>query len=58
MQGLSIIIIANVDYHPVYGLTLIISEIDGTCTIGERELEKQRTFQRLTSDILSWHRIG
>ena len=51
-SGLSIVVNAFVDYHPLYGLTLIISEIDSSCKIGERELEKQRTLSRLMQEGL------
>ena len=51
-SGLSIVVNAFVDYHPLYGLTLVISEIDSSCKIGERELEKQRTLSRLMQEGL------
>lgn len=51
-MGMSITVLASVDYHPLYGLTLIISEIDSSCEIGERELEKMRTMKRLQEEEL------
>ncbi len=50
--GLSITVNAFVDYHPLYGLTLIINEIDTSCAVGERELERQRTLERLIKEGL------
>ncbi len=50
--GLSITVNAFVDYHPLYGLTLVISEIDTSCAVGERELERQRTLERLIKEEL------
>ena len=41
------VVCAKVEYHPVYGLSLSISEIDPVFTIGQRELEKQRTIKVL-----------
>ncbi len=48
--GLSITANVSVDYHSVYGLTLIINEIDTSCALGERELERRRTLERLVKD--------
>ncbi len=48
--GLSITANVSVDYHPVYGLTLIINEIDTSCALGERELERRRTVERLLKE--------
>lgn len=50
--GMSITVLASVDYHPIFGLTLIIGEIDSSCDIGERELEKIRTLARLKEENL------
>ncbi len=50
--GLSITVNASVDYHPVYGLTLVINEIDTSCALGERELERRRTLERLVREGL------
>ena len=46
--GITVVLKAKVEYHPVYGLSLSISAIDPVFTIGQRELEKQRTIASLT----------
>ena len=50
--GLSVVVRAKVEYHPQYGLTLIISDIDASFTIGRRELEKKETIKKLTDSGL------
>ena len=50
--GMSVVVKAEVDFHPVYGLSLNISDIDTTFATGEREKEKQRTIKRLTDEGL------
>ena len=36
------------DYHPQYGLSLNITDIDPSFSIGLRELEKKETIRKLT----------
>lgn len=45
--GMTVVVKVVVDYHPVYGLALEILELDPNFTLGQRELEKQRTIAEL-----------
>jgi len=49
-KGLSIVVKAKVNYHPVYGLSLNIFDIDSNFTIGQRELERRATIARLEKE--------
>lgn len=48
--GMKILVKCSVNYHPVYGLSLVISDIDPTYTIGEVERLKQQTIARLEKE--------
>lgn len=50
--GITIVVLAKVEYNPQYGLSLIISDIDPNFSIGQRELEKQETINKLTESGL------
>lgn len=50
--GISVVLLAKVDYHPVYGLSLTIKEIDQAYSIGQAKLEKQRNIEKLKSEQL------
>lgn len=49
-RGLNILVCVQVSYSPVYGLSLVISDIDPSFTIGEQELARQRTIKRLQEE--------
>jgi len=49
-EGIHILFRAMVKYHPVYGLSLQISDIDPTYTLGEMAREKLETITRLKKD--------
>lgn len=49
-EGIHILFRAMVKYHPVYGLSLQISDIDPTYTLGEMAREKLETIDRLKKD--------
>ena len=49
-RGMMILIKAQVQYTPLYGLSLIISDIDPSYTVGEQELKRQKTIQRLRDE--------
>lgn len=49
-EGIHILFRAMVKYHPVYGLSLQISDIDPTYTLGEMAREKLETINRLKKD--------
>jgi exodeoxyribonuclease VII large subunit len=49
-EGIHILFRAMVKYHPVYGLSLQISDIDPTYTLGEMAREKLETINRLKKE--------
>jgi exodeoxyribonuclease VII large subunit len=49
-NGIKILVKAEVNFHEVYGLSLIIHDIDPTYTIGELEQQKQKIIQQLEND--------
>ncbi len=48
--GMKLLFHCSVSFHSVYGLSLVIDQIDATYTIGESELQRQQTIERLTQD--------
>ncbi len=48
--GMEVVVLASVEYHPVYGLSLVIEDIDSAYSLGQRELERRRTIERLTEE--------
>jgi exodeoxyribonuclease VII large subunit len=48
--GMKILIKAKVEYHEIYGLSLIISDIDPSFTIGEMALKRQMIIKRLEEE--------
>lgn len=48
--GLSVVVLAQVEYHPVYGISLNITDIDTDFSIGLREQEKRKNIERLEKD--------
>ncbi|MBQ0016215.1 MAG: exodeoxyribonuclease VII large subunit [Bacteroidales bacterium] len=46
--GMSVVIAVSVEYHALYGLSLIILDIDTAYSLGLREQERQATIKRLT----------
>lgn len=51
-DGITILCLAKVDFHPVHGLSLHISDIDPVFSLGELEKEKQETISRLKAEGL------
>ena len=49
-EGISILFRASVTYHPVYGLSLQVHEIEPAFTLGEMALEKTRTIEKLRNE--------
>ena len=49
-DGITVLLYAMVDFHPTYGLTLKISDIDPSFTLGELEREKQESIQKLKTE--------
>ncbi|MCQ2118690.1 MAG: exodeoxyribonuclease VII large subunit [Bacteroidales bacterium] len=51
-SGMEILARISVTYHPVYGLTLTIDDIDPEFTLGAAERQRKLTIQRLTDEGL------
>ena len=49
-EGLSILIKGNLEYHPIYGLSFVISDIDPGYTIGDIARKRNEIIQRLTKE--------
>ena len=49
-KGLHVLLKAQVSFSPVYGLSLNILDIDPSFTVGELELRRQKTIERLKGD--------
>lgn len=48
--GLKIMVLAQVNFHEVYGYSLNITDIEPTFTIGDLELKRRETINRLITD--------
>lgn len=51
-EGMVILVEVQVNYSQLYGFSLIINDIDPEYTIGQKELERQRTIERLQREGL------
>ncbi|MBO4566124.1 MAG: exodeoxyribonuclease VII large subunit, partial [Bacteroidales bacterium] len=51
-EGLSLIFQVSVSYSELYGLSLIVEDIDVGAVLGEAELARRRTIERLTQEGL------
>jgi len=49
-DGINILFLAKVNYHPVHGISLVISSIDPSYTLGDLEREKLETINRLKEE--------
>ena len=49
-RGIVILVRVSVTYHELYGLSLQITDIDPSYTLGDMELRKQQTIAKLKSD--------
>jgi len=49
-SGLKILVKAKVEYHELYGLSLVISDIDPSYTLGEMEIKRQLIIKRLEEE--------
>lgn len=49
-RGIVVLVRVTVNYHELYGLSLQITDIDPSYTLGDMELRKQQTIARLKSD--------
>ncbi len=50
--GMTILALSQVNYSELYGLSLVIEDIEPQFTLGEAELEKRRTLGKLKADGL------
>ncbi len=50
MSGMHVLLKVLVQYSPVYGLTLNITDIDPSFTVGELEMQRQRVIKRLQQE--------
>lgn len=48
--GMSVLLRVQVQYSALYGLSLVVYDIDPSFTVGELELERQRTIARLQEE--------
>jgi exodeoxyribonuclease VII large subunit len=49
-EGLKILVKTKVEYHEIYGLSLIITDIDPAFTIGELAIKRQQVIKRLEEE--------
>jgi len=49
-KGLSILFLASVNFHPVYGLSLNIKNIDPSYTLGDMAIKRKKILQHLKND--------
>jgi exodeoxyribonuclease VII large subunit len=49
-EGLKILVRAKIDYHEIYGLSLVINDIDPAFTIGEMALKRQMILKKLEEE--------
>ena len=51
-EGMMILVEVQVNYSQLYGFTLVINDIDPEYSLGLKELERQRTIERLSQEGL------
>lgn len=51
-EGMMILVEVQVNYSQLYGFTLVINDIDPEYSLGLKELERQRTMERLSQEGL------
>jgi exodeoxyribonuclease VII large subunit len=49
-EGIKILVRAKIEYHEIYGLSLVISDIDPSYTLGEMALKRQQILKRLEEE--------
>ncbi|MBQ0024676.1 MAG: exodeoxyribonuclease VII large subunit [Bacteroidales bacterium] len=49
-SGMAVLLKVRVQYSELYGLSLVVTDIDPSFTIGELELERRRTVERLRAE--------
>jgi len=48
--GLKVLLCGTVNYHPAYGLSLVVTDIDPSYTMGEAERRRREILERLTRE--------
>ena len=51
-EGMTVLVEVQVNYSQLYGMSLIINDIDPEYSLGVKELERQRTIERLQKEGL------
>lgn len=51
-QGITVLLRVQVNYSQLYGFSLIVDDIDASCTLGEKEKERLATIERLKKEGL------
>ncbi len=51
-DGMEILFLATVQYHPVYGLSLHVQDVDPTFSLGELERRRRQTIEQLRKEGL------
>jgi exodeoxyribonuclease VII large subunit len=49
-EGLKVLVKAKVEYHEIYGLSLVITDIDPAFTVGEQALKRQLIINKLEQE--------
>jgi exodeoxyribonuclease VII large subunit len=49
-EGLKVLVKAKVEYHEIYGLSLVITDIDPAFTVGEQALKRQLIISKLEQE--------
>ncbi len=49
-EGIKILIRVRIEYHEIYGLSLVINDIDPSYTLGEMALKRQQIIKRLEDE--------
>lgn len=49
-SGLKVLVCGSVNYHPAYGMSFVISDIDPSFTMGEAERRRREIIERLTAE--------
>lgn len=50
--GITVLLYVQASYSELYGLTLVVDDLDAAFTVGEAELQKRRTIAKLEADGL------
>ena len=49
-EGMTVLVEVQVNYSELYGFSLIVNDVDPEYSLGVKELEKQKTIERLTKE--------